>query len=183
MGANPTWRAGAHPAGPRNLAATLMSKGNYPSSSCLPAPATTPVDRTELAARLRLAITRTARRMRQRSSGDLSPSMGAALASIERHGPLTPAELADHERFQRPTATRVVAKLEARGLVARTPHPADRRSCLVAVSADGQAMLQDTRRRRTTYLAGRLAAVSDADIATLDRAAEILEQLLDEDDA
>src|SRR5262245_62722574 len=71
-------------------------------------------DLGELAARLRLAITRTARRLRQEAGTDLSPSQTAALATIDSNGPLTPSELASLERVQRPTATRIVARLEER---------------------------------------------------------------------
>ena len=67
---------------------------------------------TELASRLRMAITRTARRLRQESGTDLGPSQTAALATIDRDGPLTPSELAQVERIQRPMATRIVARLE-----------------------------------------------------------------------
>src|SRR4051794_41769551 len=87
---------------------------------------------TDLAHRLRPVLTRLARRMRQEASGDLSPTQSAALATIDCHGPLTPSELAVRERIQRPTATRVLARLEEAGLVARTADPADRRSSLVA---------------------------------------------------
>src|SRR5437867_6858813 len=80
---------------------------------------------TELAARLRLGITRTARRLRQEAGTDLSPSQTAALSTIDRHGPLTPSELATLERVQRPTATRIVARLEGAGLVQRAADPAD----------------------------------------------------------
>ena len=73
---------------------------------------------TDLAARLRLGITRHGRRLRQEAGGLLSPSQIAALATIERHGPLTPSELAQRERIQRPTVTRVLARLEEAGLVA-----------------------------------------------------------------
>ena len=68
----------------------------------------------ELASRLRLAITRTARRLRQEAGTDLGPSQLAALATIERHGPLAPSELADHERVRRPTATRMLTRGRAR---------------------------------------------------------------------
>ncbi len=88
--------------------------------------ARTDSSRTELAARLRLAITRSARRLRQEADAGLSPSLTAALATIERHGPLTPSRLAELERVQRPTATRLVAKLEQDGLVERTAAPGRR---------------------------------------------------------
>ena len=84
-------------------------------------------DLSGLAAHLRLVITRTARRLRQEAGTDLGPSQTSALATIERHGPLTPSELARMERIQRPTATRIVARLEVAGLVGRVADPADGR--------------------------------------------------------
>src|SRR4051812_34585919 len=117
--------------------------------------ATTSVS-TDLATHLRLAITRTARRLRQEAGGGLSPTMSAALATIDRHGPLTPSELAERERVQRPTATRLVAKLETAGLIGRTADPADGRSSLLAVTAEGKALLAQLRTRKDAYLAQRL---------------------------
>src|ERR671924_1946745 len=93
----------------------------------------------ELAARLRLVITRTARRLRQEAGTELSPSQTAALATIERHGPLTPSELAELERVQRPTATRIVARLESEGLVERAADPGDGRSFIVSATPQVQA--------------------------------------------
>src|ERR671914_784632 len=92
---------------------------------------------TEVAAHLRLAIARTARRLRQEAfkaegGGHLSPSLSAALVTIESHGPLTPSELAEREQVKRPTITRVVAKLEELGLVTRTQDPDDGRAWLVS---------------------------------------------------
>ena len=133
----------------------------------------------ELAARLRLVITRTARRLRQEAGTELSPSQTAALATIERHGPLTPSMLAELERVQRPTATRIVARLEDRGLVERTTDPADGRSFTVAATPPGRALLGKLRTRKNAYLARRLGRLDDADLATLDRAAEVLERLLE----
>ncbi len=138
------------------------------------------ISTTDLAHRLRPVLTRLARRMRQEASGDLSPTQSAALATIDCHGPLTPSELAARERIQRPTATRVLARLEEAGLIARTADPADRRSSLVSATASGHALLVSVRERKDAFLALRLDALSPEDLATLDRAAGILERVLGE---
>lgn len=132
-----------------------------------------------LAIRLRLVIARTARRLRQEAGGDLSPSLGSALASIDRHGPLTPSELAARERVQRPTVTRLLTRLEESGMVERTADPADGRSSLVTMSATGRELLHEQRTRKDAYLARRLRSLSPEDRAALDRAAAILERLLE----
>jgi DNA-binding MarR family transcriptional regulator len=135
----------------------------------------------EVAARLRLAIARTARRLRQEAGVELSPSLAAALATVERHGPLTPSELAERERVQRPTATRIVGRLADAGLVERTADPADGRVSLVSATPKGSALLRRLRGRKNAYLARRLRDLEPQEIATLDRAAEILERLLERD--
>jgi DNA-binding MarR family transcriptional regulator len=139
---------------------------------------TTP--RPDLASHLRLTIARTARRLRQEAGTDLSPSMTAALATIERHGPMTPSEVASRERIQRPTATRVLARLEEMGLIARTPDPQDRRSSLIAITPQASEMLAEQRTRKTAFLAERLDRLTPDDRAALGRAADILERMLSE---
>jgi DNA-binding MarR family transcriptional regulator len=134
----------------------------------------------ELAGHLRLVIVRTARRLRQEAGTDLSPSMTAALSTVERQGPLTPRELAARERIQRPTATRVLARLEDEGLVQRTPDPQDRRSSLVSATAAASELLAELRTRKTAFLAERLQRLDADDRAALDRAADILERMLAE---
>ena len=114
-----------------------------------------------MAAHLRLAVARTARRLRQEAfeaegRGELSPSLSAALVTVDLHGPLTPSELAERERVKRPTATRIVAKLEQLGLVSRTADPSDGRASLVATTAEGRALLRRLRTRKNAYLAKRL---------------------------
>jgi DNA-binding MarR family transcriptional regulator len=136
--------------------------------------------RTDLATRLRLAVVRTHRRLRQEAGADLSPTLLAALGTISRHGPLTPSELAERERIQRPTATRLLGRLEEPGYVARTPDPHDGRSSLVALTPAGRALLEDVRHRKDAYLARRLRTLSTEDRATLRRASEILERLVEE---
>src|SRR5436190_10088145 len=136
---------------------------------------------SELAAHLRLVITRTARRLRQEAGTNLGPSQTAALATIERHGPLTPSELAEIERVQRPSATRIVARLEQAGLVERVADPIDRRSFTVATTSKGAALMQKLRTRKNAYLARRLRGLDPDELATLARSAEILEALLEGD--
>jgi DNA-binding MarR family transcriptional regulator len=135
----------------------------------------------DLAARLRLSVTRTARRLRQEADADLTPSQMAALATIERHGPLTPSELATAERIQRPTATRVAANLEERGLVLRAGDPRDGRVSLLTATDEGRALLEQVRSRKTAYLAQRMADLSPEDLAALERAADVLEHMLEDE--
>jgi DNA-binding MarR family transcriptional regulator len=133
----------------------------------------------ELAPRLRLAVTRMARRLRQEAGVDLGPSRVAALATVERHGPLSPSELAEIERIKRPTATRIVGHLESAGLIERVKDPQDGRASILSISAEGRALLRRLRERKTAYLAKRLAAIDADDRRTLERAAELLEGMLE----
>ena len=137
----------------------------------------------DLAARLRLAVIRTARRLRQEAGTDLSPSLTAALATIDRHGPLSPSGLAEIERVRRPTATRMVARLEDEGLVLRTADPADGRVSVVTASAAGRTLLKRIRGRKNAYLARRLRELPPDEVADLERAAAILERLLEDERA
>jgi DNA-binding MarR family transcriptional regulator len=135
------------------------------------------------AARLRMAIVRTARRLRQeaaRGANELTPTGASALATVERHGPLTPSELAEVERVKRPTATRTLRGLEEAGLVDRAADPADGRSCLVSVNPAGRERLRRLRGRKNAYLARRMRDLPDHDVETLERAAEILEGILED---
>src|SRR4051812_42249925 len=91
------------------------------------APTPHPTDATAMAARLRLSATRLARTLRRQADTGLSPSQLSALATVERHGPMTLGALAEHENVAPPSVTRVVAKLEGEGLLARRPDPNDRR--------------------------------------------------------
>ena len=133
----------------------------------------------ELASHLRIALARTARRLRQEAGTGLSTSLTAALATVERCGPLTPSELADAERVRRPTVTRMLGHLEDDGLISRTPDPADGRSTLVAITPAGADLLAAARTRKDALLSERLDGLSPADRETLARAAVILEGILE----
>ncbi len=138
---------------------------------------------TDSAARLRMAIVRTSRRLRQEAAGavgELTPTSAAALATVERHGPLAPSELAEIERVKRPTATRTLRVLGEAGLVERTRDPEDGRSALVSVTGTGRERLRRLRGRKNAYLARRMRDLPSSDVETLERAAEILEGILEE---
>ncbi|MGN6216318.1 MAG: MarR family winged helix-turn-helix transcriptional regulator [Solirubrobacterales bacterium] len=135
---------------------------------------------SERAAQLRTAIVRTARRLRQEAAAEttgLTPTSIAALATIERHGPMTPSEIADIERVKRPTITRTLGCLEREGLIDRTPDPADGRSALVEINSAGRERLRRLRSRKNAYLARRMRDLSAEEVETLERAAEILERM------
>ncbi|SCL17156.1 DNA-binding transcriptional regulator, MarR family [Micromonospora inyonensis] len=133
---------------------------------------------TQLAQQLRDALTRLNRRVRQaRPVGDLTVTQLSALTSLRLAGALTPRELADVERVQPPTMTRIVAKLEERGLVRRTPHPTDGRQVILAATEGGQAVLDQFERARDEWLANRLADLTEEERDTLRHAAEILQRL------
>lgn len=133
---------------------------------------------TALASELRMSVMRLARRLRaERVNTSVSITQLAALATLDRHGPLTPGELATHERVQPPSMTRIVAALGAAGLVTRTDHPSDGRQVLLAPSVDGKSLLRAERRRRDAWLARRLRELDPEDVAVLRRAAVVLERL------
>jgi len=128
-----------------------------------------------VAAVLRSAITLVSRRMRaSRPVGELTPSQFSLLGSLDLAGALTPGELAESERVRPPTITRIVAKLEAAGLVRRTPHATDRRQVILEPTDQGRALLRQAREAREAWLARRLAELDPDEREALHRAAEIL---------
>ena len=131
-----------------------------------------------LAGALRDAIGRLARRMRHHASHpDLSLGQLAALRSLERHGPMSPTELATHEKVQPPSMTKIVGRLLELGYVSRAPHPADRRQVVVTISAEGVALLEDDRRRRDAWVARQMRDLSQEEVAALRAALPVLEKL------
>src|SRR5258708_2154128 len=137
-----------------------------------------------LATAMRISISRLARRLKveQRlgvSGSDpvLSDIQLAALSALERHRAMTPGELADYEKVQPPSMTRVIAVLEERSLVQRSAHPTDRRQVILTVTAEGRALVTRVRRRKEAWLAQRLQELSPDELATLRAAAPILEKL------
>jgi DNA-binding MarR family transcriptional regulator len=137
-------------------------------------------DEAVVAARLRLAVMRLARRLRQEGQPGATPSQLAALSSVARLGPLTLGELSNVERVRPPTMSRIVAGLEDLHLVVRRPDPNDRRVARVALTRRGQRFVHRSRNRKDAYLAARIRALDPAELATLDTAAAIIERMMEE---
>jgi DNA-binding MarR family transcriptional regulator len=133
---------------------------------------------TALASELRTSVMRLARRLR-RMRTDTSLSLGqlAALGTLDRHGAMTPGELAEHERVQPPSMTRIVKALEVEGYVSRCAHPTDGRQVVVSMTDVGRTLLREDRRQREAWLAQRLRDLTPHDREVLHRAAEVLDRL------
>lgn len=130
-----------------------------------------------LAVGLRVSIARLSRRMRAEGDHFLSATQLAALGALSRHGALTPGELAEHEKVQPPSMTRVIARLEEKGLLSRSPHPTDRRQVVLKLTDAGEKLLKEERRRKEAWLARRLGELTAEERAILRQAAPILERL------
>lgn len=131
----------------------------------------------DAAARLRVVVARLVRQLRQQTLGELTLSQWSALVTVEAHAPLRIGELADREGVSAATATRLVASLEAGGLLAREPDAADRRSSRVSLTPAGRDKLEWARKVRTVRLAKKLSQLSPADVGLLLDALPVLETL------
>ena len=144
-------------------------------------PATTDV--AALASQLRLAVARLSRRIRQETviaGEELTSSSQAALATIQRLGPITLGELAAVEQVQPPSMTRIVARLEEYGYATRVVDAADRRVARAVITDAGRELLSTSRTRKDAFLAKRVARLTDAERGLLARAIPLLEQLQDD---
>ena len=121
---------------------------------------------------------RLARRLRtERSSDDLTLSQLAALGSLELHGECTVGELAHIERVKPPSMTRIVNSLVEAGLMVRRPHDVDGRQVMVGLTDTARELLIDNRRRRTAWLALRLAELTADERELLRQSAPLLNRL------
>ena len=132
----------------------------------------------ELASTMRVSVMRLSRRLRsERADHGLSLTQVATLATLDRHGALTPRDLADHENVQPPSMTRILAGLEERDLITRTPHASDGRQHLVALTPAARDLLREDRRRRDAWLARRLSELTQDERDLLRSAAALLDRV------
>ncbi|TFV75944.1 MarR family transcriptional regulator [Blastococcus sp. CT_GayMR20] len=138
----------------------------------------TTLDTAALAHDLRLAVMRFSRRLRnQRVDTSVTLTHLAALSTLKRHGPMSPGELAAHERVQPPSMTRVVVALEGMGMVTRTPHPTDGRQVIIGLTPAADELLSAEARAREAWLSERLHELAPEEREVLREAAVIIDKL------
>jgi len=93
-------------------------------------------------------------------------------------GPRRITQLADTEAVSQPAISKLIDKLEDRGLVARARSEQDGRVVLVSLSAEGLLLLRSVREQTQAVLRRALADLGDDDLGTLVAAGEVLEQLI-----
>jgi len=150
-----------------------------PDPSRLPSPATeAPLDDAAAVSALRSAVMRLSRRLKhQRVDESLSPTEMSVLGTLAGCGSATPGELARKEHVQPPSMTRIVALLEAKGLVRLEPHQEDRRQKVVSPTERAEVMLEESRRKRNAWLSELVGQLSEDEWETLRAAAPVLEKL------
>jgi DNA-binding MarR family transcriptional regulator len=155
---------------------TLVPDHAVTGSTTAPA-ASVPTDASDQANRLRVAVVRLARLLRQQNAETLGPTLDAALTTIERDGPLTLGELAASEQIAPPSVTRIASKLEEAGLVVRRFDGKDRRVCRLEVTPEGRERVVANRSRRHAWLMTQVEQLSPDDLEALARAVPVLERL------
>jgi DNA-binding MarR family transcriptional regulator len=138
------------------------------------------LDVTDVAQRFRSSLMRLARILRQDDSDDLSPTLASILFTVAREGPLTPGDIARRERIKKPSVTAAVDRLEQMGFVERRRDASDGRVAWVALTDAGRRRVHARRANRTAWLASRFVDLDPKDLATLARAAEIFDGLIEQ---
>jgi DNA-binding MarR family transcriptional regulator len=133
------------------------------------------------AARLRVALARLSRRLRRHDLAGVTPTQLAALATVERSGPMRLGDLAAAEGIAPSTLTRLVTALEERGYVRRTADPSDARASTLAITPAGNEMLEHIRTETTRMLAASLQMLTPGQRSALAAALPVLEQLAEPD--
>ncbi len=136
------------------------------------------LDLSREAADFRMATFRLARRLRsERAIDRMSDGQFAVLAAISVHGSHTLGELAERERVSAPSMNRTVNCLEESGYVTRTPDDADRRKVNIDITETGRGVVDETVRRRDSWLESVLVSLAPEQRDILARAAVVMQEV------
>jgi DNA-binding MarR family transcriptional regulator len=136
-----------------------------------------PAEPATLPEQLELSVTRLAHVLIRGADSTLSRTAASVLHRLATAGPQRVTELAAYESIAQPSATTLVGRLEAQGLVARAADPDDGRAVRVSVTPAGERLLAERRAARAQALGARLDALSDDERAALAAAIPLLERL------
>ncbi len=134
----------------------------------------------ETATRLRYAITRLNRRLRQSALGGVSPAQASLLAVVSRLKRPSLGDLAAAEQISPPSVTRLVRDMERLGLIERVADDVDRRCTRVTITASGRHELAAIRRRKDEFLERALDALPEAERRRAGELATLLETILEQ---
>ena len=135
------------------------------------------LDAEHAADRLHSAAIHLLRLLREEDAASgVSAARLSALSVVVFAGPVTLGGLADAEQVRPPTISGIVAGLERDGLIRRRRDSRDGRVQWVHATAKGRRVLARARRRRIEAFAARLHGLSRQELATLERAAELIER-------
>ena len=139
-------------------------------------------DSADLADRLRPALMRVSRYLRREAQrAGVSALDALLLGQIKKAPGISASELADNEHMTRPTMSAHVGRLEEAGWVSRAPCAGeDRRRISLQITKKGERALEEIRKHRNDWLAGRLAKLSGAELAALEQAIEPMLALVKE---
>jgi DNA-binding MarR family transcriptional regulator len=133
------------------------------------------LDAGRTASELRIAIGGLIRRLRVENI--LPIGQGAVLSRLDREGPQTTSSLAAAEHVRPQSMAATIADLGAQSLVARRPHPLDRRQVLIELTGQGTERLADDRQRREGWLAQAIGTLTPEEQETLAGAVPLLRRL------
>jgi DNA-binding MarR family transcriptional regulator len=135
------------------------------------------LDRFEVADRLHSAAIHLLRHARKQDVlSRQGPARLSALSVLVFGGPATLGQLAKVEQVKAPTMSRIVAGLKRSGLARIETDAKDARRIQVSVTPKGERMLQQARQRRIQIVAETLAPLAKKELATLRKAAALIEQ-------
>ena len=134
----------------------------------------------EIAAELRPAVLRLARNLRRETDAlGVTSQQATLLALVEGRPGLSLRELAHAEGISAPSLSGHVDRLETAGLLRRVRSEDDRRRVGLELTPEGRTILRRIRARRTTWLADRLAELSDEDRERVEAALPALHRMLE----